>query len=212
MKCPVCKEEIEEGAKKCKHCGNYVRVRRRFWGHVISGLQFCTLIAALVILYFTWQDSRSIREQFDIQKESLRQLSEQFIEEMRPRIEIAPTRVEPTDGGVVLYVTFKNTGFADAQDIQLYVILKYEDTPKDTLAYRMTPIVTITKDMTLTQPYRASLPRKADLTCFIQARYTWEMKSLRYHNQKYLRFPYDKVSNSYRRLVLDKEEIEKLWR
>lgn len=212
MKCPACKEEIEQGAKKCKHCGSYVRMRRRFWGHVISGLQFCTLIAALVMLYFTWQNSRSIREQLDIQKESLKQLSEQFIEEKRPRIEIILTQVSVEHTDLVLYVDYENTGFADAENLLLCIVLKYQDSPADTIVMPCTRMTKISAARKQSHKWPFSGLRASDLTCLIEARYTWSMRDLDYTDEKYFRLPYDSERKQYGRYLLTEEQIQTLWK
>ncbi|KPL01169.1 MAG: hypothetical protein AMJ91_01025 [candidate division Zixibacteria bacterium SM23_73_3] len=212
MKCPRCKEEIEDDAQKCKHCGSYVKVRMRIWATVKSILELLTFIAAIVVLYFMWQANRGMQEQLNLQRKSVEELSKQFIEEKRPRIEIIPTKIDVEDTSLLLYVDFENRGFADAEDLLLYVVLKYEDAPKDTLAVDLARVSKITKARRLTQTYSVSISKKVNLICLIEVRYTWTIQNLEYKRKKYFHFPYDKDIGKYRRLVLDEEQVKELWK
>ena len=254
MKCPICREQIDDDAQKCSHCGSYVKLRKRAWGIVRSILELVTLIAAIVVLFLMWEANRIMqdsveearksvdqgrealeltrasvskidtgfamtREQIDIQQEQLNlqrksaeELSREFIEEKRPRIDIIPTTTELTDTSLLVHVDFRNTGFADAEDLLLYAVLKYEDTPGDTLASDLTRIAKITKSRYLTEGYLASASRRVNLTLFVEARYTWTINDLNYKDSKYFRLPYDEQLGGYRIYLLDEDDIEKLWR
>lgn len=51
MKCPECREEIEDGAKKCKNCGGYIEPGKRRYESVKDIVQFATFMAAIVVLF-----------------------------------------------------------------------------------------------------------------------------------------------------------------
>ncbi len=48
--CPHCKEQIQDGAKKCHQCGSWVTKPRRIFGSVKSTVEFLTFIAAVFVL------------------------------------------------------------------------------------------------------------------------------------------------------------------
>jgi predicted nucleic acid-binding Zn ribbon protein len=212
MKCPICKEEIEDDAKKCKHCGNYTAKGRRRWEVIKDVVQFVTFISAIVVLYLMYQGNQKMQEQLNLQRKSIEELSKEFIEEKRPRIEIRPTKIDLSDTTMLLYVDIDNTGFADAEDVFIYVVLKYEDEPKDTLAVKVSRISKITKARALTEDWFLILLHRANLTCLIEVRYTWVIQNRNYIDPKYFQFIYDKELEKYNRIsVLTKEQIERLW-
>jgi len=211
MKCPICKAEIEDDAKKCKHCGSYTRKPRCVWEWIRDKVQFLTYIAAIVVLILMYQSNRRMQEQLQLQRESIEQLSKEFIEEKRPRIEIIPTKIELIDTSLLLYVDFHNTGFADAEDLLLYAVVKYKDAPTDTLAFDLTRIPKITKVRPLTQRYLASISKRANLICLIEVRYTWAIQNLNYKRKRYFSFPYDEKLEEYKIYLLAEDQVEELW-
>jgi len=206
MKCPICKEEIEDGAKKCKHCGSYIKTLTRGWGIITSFLQVCTFIAAIILLYYQ-------QEQLSLQRKSVEEISKEFVEENRPRIEIIATKIDLTDTTTVLYVDFENTGFADAEDISIYLVLKYVDSPNDTIVSPTVRYSKITKARRRTQIFPIWGVKRIDLTCLIEARYRWTIQNLDYMDKKYFLFTYEKESEKYSRIqILNDEQIQELWK
>jgi len=212
MKCPACKEEIEEGAKKCKHCGCYTTIGRRSWAGIRSVLHLGTLIAALVLLYLAWESHRGMQEELQLQRTSVEQLSQQFVEEKRPRIEIRKPGIVNQDTASLLYSEVYNNGFADAEDILIYTLLKYEDSLEDTLAADITRVAKVTKETSLTNALLLPPLQNRDLTCLIEVRYTWVMRELDYKDKKYFLLRYDKEQNGYQARILADRQIRELWK
>ena len=97
MKCPICKNDIEDRATKCEHCGSYTRKRRRAWEWFRDVGQFVTFIAAIIVLILMYQSNERMQEQLQLQRKSVEELSKEFIEEKRPRIEIGRKTIDFTD-------------------------------------------------------------------------------------------------------------------
>jgi len=211
MKCPICKKEIKDGATKCEHCGSYIRWLRRKWQGVREVVQFATFVAAIVVGYLIYQGNERMQEQLNLQRESVEYVRQQFIEEKRPRIEIHPDTLDLTDTSSVLYVNFKNMGFADAEDLSIYYALKYEQTPRDTLADTLVHVPRITTARGLTLMWSLPALKKVNLTCLIDVRYTWTIRDLNYKMKRHYRFYYDKQRERYGIHVLVGEQIKQLW-
>jgi len=211
MKCPICKEEIEDDAKKCKHCGSYTEKGRRRWEVIKDVVQFVTFISAIIVLYLMYQGNQKMQEQLNLQRKSIEELSKEFIEEKRPRIEIVPTKIVLTDTGSVLYVDFQNTGFSDAEDILLYIALKYKNAPKDTLVSNLFHVSKITKAVKLAHYWLLPPLKRINLTCLIEVRYSWTIQNANYKEPKHFLFIYDKESEEYRIHGLIDEQIKELW-
>jgi hypothetical protein len=139
------------------------------------------------------------------------ELSKEFIEEKRPRIEIGRRTIDFTDTNWVLYVDFHNSGQADAEDVSFYVVLKYEHAPKDTLRYFSTRRGKITKGAKFNHVWFLPILKRVNLTCFIEVRYTWAIKNLPFETKEYYRFHYDKEQQRYGSHVLLEEQVKELW-
>jgi hypothetical protein len=211
MKCPICKNDIEDRATKCEHCGSYTRKGRRVWFWVRDVGQFVTFITAIVVLILMYQSNQRMQEQLKLQRKSVEELSKEFIEEKRPRIEITPAKIVLTDTSLLLYVDFDNTGFADAEDLLLYVVLKYKDTPRDTLAFDLDRVSKITKAKGRTHDWLYPKLKRVNLTCLIEVRYTWAIQNLNYKEKKHFLFIYDKEKQEYRISVLNDQQTKELW-
>jgi hypothetical protein len=53
MQCPYCKEEIIEGALKCKHCGSYQKELRWYFRTIFIVIAFC-IVGPLVLPLIWW--------------------------------------------------------------------------------------------------------------------------------------------------------------
>jgi hypothetical protein len=110
-----------------------------------------------------------------------------------------------------MYVDVDNKGYADAEDIFLYLVLKYESTPKETLAVDLARISKITNARPLTQMWSLSLEKKSNLTCFIEARYTWTIQNTNYKEKKYFYFIHEQEPERYRIRILNDVQIKEFW-
>ncbi|MGB2697994.1 MAG: zinc ribbon domain-containing protein [Candidatus Zixiibacteriota bacterium] len=232
-KCPECKEEIEDGAKKCKHCGSYTEDKERKWESTKDRVQFATFIAAIVVLGFmlwanlmmrnsvsridtgfalTREQIAIAQEQLNWQKKSVEDLSRQFIEEKRPNIVITLPKIDLTDTSWVFYFDLKNIGFADAEDVLAHFVLKYEDSPDDTIGSDFEGFHKIPKQGITTQMWNVHVLNRVNLTGFVEVRYRWIMQDLDDTEKKFFQYIYKKELEKYRILVLSKEDIDKLWK
>lgn len=211
MRCPICKKEIEDDAKKCTHCGSYTRKRRRLWLGIREVVQFATFIAAIAVLILMYQSNRGLQEQLQLQRQSVQVLFKTFIEEKRPRIEIGHREIEFTDTAWVLYVDLHNNGQADAEDISIYIVLKYEHAPKDTLKQSQSRIRKIAKAGKINHSITLPILKRVNLTSFIEVRYTWKIMNLPYEEKKHYRFYYNKARERYGTRVLLDEQVNELW-
>ena len=204
MECPICKKSIEDDARKCTHCGSYTRMRRRVWLGIREVVQFATFIAAIVVLILMYQSNQRMQEQLEL-------LRKEFIEEKRPRIEIGHREIEFTDTGWVLYVDLHNNGQADAEDLSVYIVVKYEHGPKDTLHQSHERIPKIAKARKITHIVTLPILKRVNLTSLIEVRYTWKIMNLVYEEKKYYRFYYDKEREKHGTRVLLGEQVKELW-
>lgn len=188
MRCPICKEEIEDNAQKCWRCGSYIKLVRRGWAAFKSVLELLTFIAAIAVFYFVWQANKATQDQLSLQRKSVEYISKQFIEEKRPRLDVNPTKISLTATSMLLYYDVENTGVADAEDISIYFTFKYEDFPKDTLFIDSTTIPGITKDKSVTKTWLYPPPKRTNITCSIEVKYYWTIQSLNYTQKKYYLF------------------------
>ena len=77
----------------------------------------------------------------------------EFVEEKRPRIEIATTKIDLTDTNSVFNFRLTNSGFADAEDVLINFFLKYEDSPNDTLAHSPMRLLKISQASPVGPPF-----------------------------------------------------------
>ena len=212
MKCPICKGEIEDDAKRCKHCGGYTPKHRSKWEWSKDKVQFLTYIAAIGVLLLMYRSDRTMQEQLKQQRESTEYRQQQFIEGMRPRIEIRTPEIEFTDTASVFYADFNNVGVADAEDLSIFFVLKAIDAPEDTLYADTARMAKLTRARGLTKKWSLPLTTRPNLTCFIKVRYTWTIQNLDYHNEKYYHFFYYKEQEKYGVYILDDAQVEDLWK
>lgn len=207
MKCAICKEEIKDGAEKCHHCGSYVKKRARIWGTIKSVLQVCTFIAAIILLFFQ-------QEQLNLQRKSVEELSKKFMEEKRPRIEIATKSIDFIDTGSVASVDFTvqlyNAGFADAEDLIVDLVLKFELSPDDTSFSKVTRIAKLTTARRRNLHWSIQILKPSNLLCLVDVRYTWKIPDLHYQEKRFFRYIYNEEEEKYSIRVLTENQVEKL--
>jgi len=144
-------------------------------------------------------------------QESAEHRHQQFIEGMRPRVEIATPKIDFTDTISIFYVDFDNMGVADAEDLSIYFVLKYVDEPEYTAYGDTDRIAKLTKASPLNNRWPLRKLKKVNLTCFIKVRYTWTIQNLDYQNEKYYQFIYYEELEKYTPYRLDEAQIKKLW-
>ena len=152
-----------------------------------------------------------MQQQLNLQRESTREISREFIEEKRPRIQIVVTRVDIVDTGLVVYVDFDNVGFADAEDVFTFFVIKSVDSPQETLSVKIANVHKITSSRGLNQVYELRAAKGTDLTCHVGITYTWRIKNLFYFDQKFFGFSYQEKPEKYRIHLLLQRDIQKLW-
>lgn len=69
--CPVCKKDIQEGAKKCMHCGSFVNSVRRGFEILLKGFQLISFVGVLLVLVFAYQSNRIANEGLKLTKQSI---------------------------------------------------------------------------------------------------------------------------------------------
>lgn len=72
-KCPLCKREIDDDARKCPHCGSGVTILRRFLSTIKSIVEFATFVAAIFVLVVMYRDSKIMRDSLLLSQETVRQ-------------------------------------------------------------------------------------------------------------------------------------------
>jgi len=212
MKCPICKNDIEDRATKCEHCGSYTRKGRRVWFWVRDVGQFVTFITAIVVLILMYQSNQRMQDQLTLQIKSAECDKQQFLEGMRPRVEFSTPKIDFTDTCSMFYVDFNNMGVVDAEDLSIYFVLKYEDAPNRTLYSDTTWIDKLTKASPLHKSWTLPVLKKLNLICFIKVRYTWTIQNLDYENEKYYHFFDYNELGKYRVYRLDDAQVKELWK
>jgi predicted nucleic acid-binding Zn ribbon protein len=94
MRCPICKEQIDDDAQKCSHCSSYVRTRKRIWAGAKSILELATLIAAIIVLFLMWQANRIMQDSVGEAKRS--------VDLGREALSLTKASVEKIDSGFAL--------------------------------------------------------------------------------------------------------------
>src|SRR3990170_5412644 len=136
--CPHCKEQIENGAKKCHHCGLWVTRSRRFFGWIKSIVEFLTFVAAILVLVVMVWHSYIMKDSLKVSERSLQQIDSSLalstkqtdllrqqlyveskaeevqrknvMEEKRPRIAISSHQVTLSDTGMFIRTELLNQG------------------------------------------------------------------------------------------------------
>ncbi len=219
-KCPECKEEIEDGARKCKLCGSPTTTWLLLWEGIKDVVQFATFIGAILVLVFMLLSNlimqaqvKLSREAIELTRTSITKDFMEFIEEKRPRIEIATTKIDISDTSWIFNFRLTNKGFADAEDVLINFFLKYEDTPNDTLVHTPMRLFKISQATPLNQPWVIHGPiKRMNLTCFVEVRYSWIMQDLNYIGKEYFRYIYDEKKGEYNSYILRKDGIGRLWK
>jgi len=76
--CPHCKEQIEDGAKKCPHCGLWVTTLRRIGVGVKIVIEFLTFIAAIAVLGIMVWHSFIMKKSLEVSEQALLQMDSTF--------------------------------------------------------------------------------------------------------------------------------------
>ena len=113
---------------------------------------------------------------------------------------------------MVVYIDFDNGGFSDVEDVFTFVLVKAVDTPSETLYVNFLKGPKITKARGRNEAYKLPVSKRIHLTCHVGVGYTWKIKNLRYLDEKFFRFTYQKEPEKYRIHVLMEKDIQKLWR
>ncbi len=94
MKCPECKEEIEDGARKCKLCGSPTTKWLFLWEAIKDVVRFATFIAAIAVLVLMWRSNLIMKHSVDQARES--------VDQGKQALELTKVSVAKIDTGFAL--------------------------------------------------------------------------------------------------------------
>lgn len=201
--CPHCKEQIEDGAIKCPHCGLRVRGLIVKIESIKPFVELFALIAAVIVLVFMyWQNSimnntlNQMKEDMELQKVYL-----------QPRLFIKIPEVSISDNILTIKYPIDNLGQTDAESIFVSVVCKMEGR----------------KDLSSTKNRCENIMRqsgryfildiepvfKHDFMSKIEVDYSWPQFNKHYTERRYFVHKYDKGKfNSYQ---IIEQEVKKVW-
>ena len=198
--CPHCKEQIQDYAKKCHHCGLWVTKVRRLAGAAKTFLECVTFIAAVCVLWVLYHQNAMMKEQLEI-------FGRQTKEELRPRIDISTPKLIVSDTAIHLFVDINNIqGHSDAEQIIGLILVKVPGSAKDTLTAPFKYDKMTIGNVTTVQ---CSLPLiKKDFCSKIDVRYRWRTFGEDFANWKYFKHFYDKEKQTFSTRKLDEIQIK----
>lgn len=200
--CPHCKEQIQDYAKKCPHCGLWVTKGRRLAGAVKTILECATFIAAICVLWVMYRQNTMMKEQLDL-------FGRQTLEELRPRIEISPPTIVASDSGMDIYFDITNKGHSDAENILILVTHKLTGVGRDSqFVSEYGKIGADSKPINFHQLLQPLF--KGDFFSKIDVRYGWPSFRQNFSDYKWYEHFYDKRNRTFHSYRIDQIQEKEL--
>jgi len=201
--CPHCKEQIEDGTKKCPHCGLWVTRLRRFCVVARTTVEFITFITAIVVLLLMYHQNSIMKDSLKVSEKSLIQIDsslalnakqidlmskqlnvevkaedvqrKKVIEEKRPRVAISSHQVTISGTEMLIRTEVLNRGESDANNVIILIFYKLRPELKEKNSDYYT-FPKIPKNSS--QIIKNSIVVKADVGDFytlVDVRYDWSL-------------------------------------
>ncbi|MCJ7458381.1 MAG: hypothetical protein MUP17_05260 [candidate division Zixibacteria bacterium] len=132
-----------------------------------------------------------------------------MLEKGKPKVIISCTKVDSSSSGLTAYIDFTNEGASDAEKVEISVIIKKAQIPKDSTVYPGSlPEISKHHGVNLSfvaQSYRGEILIRA------KVKYRWSAYDLVYESEKFFRYSFENEDKAYHIRLMDDNEAMKRW-